>query len=70
MTAKTATKTDAVLKLLKRSQGATIEQIRKQTGWQPHSVRAAFTGFRKKGHNIRREKNAKGVTVYRADAGQ
>ena len=63
-----ATKTtmqDTVLKLLKRKQGATVEQLQKATGWQPHSVRAALTGLRKKGHDIRREKNAKDITVYK-----
>jgi len=59
------TKQDTVLKLLKRKQGATVEQLQKATGWQPHSVRAALTGLRKKGHDIRREKNAKDVTVYK-----
>ena len=32
------TKTDAVLKLLERKQGATVAQLQKATGWQPHSV--------------------------------
>ncbi len=59
------TKTDAVIRLLRRSSGATIAQIQKATGWQPHSVRAALTGLRKKGHDVQRDKNAKGVTVYR-----
>ncbi len=59
------TKQDTVLKLLKRKQGATVEQLQKATGWQPHSVRAALTGLRKKGHDIRREKNAKDITVYK-----
>ncbi len=64
MPAKT-TKTDAVIRLLRRSSGATIAQLQKNTGWQPHSVRAALTGLRKKGHDIQRDKNAKDVTVYR-----
>jgi len=59
------TKIDTVLKLLKRKQGATAEQLQKATGWQPHSVRAALTRLRKKDHDIRREKNAKDVTVYK-----
>ncbi len=59
------TKTDAVIRLLRRPSGATIAQIQKTTGWQPHSVRAAFTGLRKKGHDVQRDKNAKGVSVYR-----
>ncbi len=60
------TKTEAVLKLLKRKQGATVAQLQKATGWQPHSVRAALTGLRKKDHDIRREKNAKGLTIYKS----
>jgi DNA-binding transcriptional regulator PaaX len=42
-----------------------------KTGWQPHSVRAALTGLRKRGLAITREKNDAGVTVYRlAEAGK
>ena len=59
------TKTDAVIRLLRRSSGATNAQIQKVTGWKPHSVRAALTGLRKKGHDVQRDKNARGVTVYR-----
>ena len=60
-----STKTDKLHGLLRRPSGATIVQLQKATGWQPHSVRAALTGFRKKGHEIIREKNANGVTTYR-----
>ncbi len=59
------TKIEAVIRLLRRPNGATIVQIQKTTGWQPHSVRAALTGLRKKGHDVQRDKNTKGVTVYR-----
>ena len=59
------TKTAAVIRLLRRASGATIAQLQKATGWQPHSTRAALTGLRKKGHDVQRNKNAKGVTVYR-----
>ena len=59
------TKTAAVIRFLRRASGATIAQIQKATGWQSHSVRAALTGLRKKGHDVQRDKNAKGVTVYR-----
>ena len=58
------TKTAAILKLLRRPNGASIAQLRQATGWKPHSVRAALTGLRKKGHEVTREKDAKGVTVY------
>ncbi len=59
------TKIETILKLLRRPSGASIAQLQKETGWQPHSVRAALTGLRKKGHNIERDKDTKGVTRYR-----
>ena len=58
------TKTATILKLLRRPKGASIAELQKATGWKPHSVRAALTGLRKKGHKIERTKNAKGTTVY------
>ena len=60
-----STKTAAVIRLLRRPSGATIVQLQKFTDWKPHSVRAALTGLRKKGHDVQRGKDAKGVTVYR-----
>tara|TARA_R110000772_G_scaffold49123_6_gene112694 strand:- start:24 stop:242 length:219 start_codon:yes stop_codon:yes gene_type:complete len=59
------TKTQTILKLVKRSKGASLGALEKATGWQPHSVRAALTGLRKDGHAIERSKDAKGVTVYK-----
>ncbi len=58
------TKIETILKLLRRPNGASIAQLHKTAGWQPHSVRAALTGLRKKGHNIERDKDTKGVTRY------
>jgi hypothetical protein len=58
---------NTILKLLRRTTGATIAQLQKATGWKPHSVRAALTGLRRKGHDIKREKKAKGVNVYRVE---
>ena len=59
------TKIETIFKLLRRPNGASIAQLQKATDWQPHSVRAALTGLRKKGHNIERDKDTKGVTLYR-----
>ena len=59
-----SSKLSTILKLISRPSGATIEQLQKVTSWQAHSVRAAITGLRKKGHEIEREKNAKGQTTY------
>ena len=63
------TKIEIILKLLYRPNGASIAQLQKAAGWQPHSVRAALTGLRKRGVAVTRDKNTAGVTVYRAAAG-
>lgn len=60
-----STKLDTILKRLSHKNGVTLPALEKATGWQPHSVRAALTGLRKKGHTIERSKDGKGVTVYR-----
>lgn len=64
----TATKLETILKLVRRKSGATLNSLQDATGWQPHSVRAALTGLRKKGHAIERAQDVKGVTVYRIAA--
>ncbi len=57
--------------MMRSAAGATVAQMGAKTGWQPHSVRAALTGLRKRGLGITREKNDAGVTVYRiAEAGK
>ncbi len=59
------TKSATILKLLRRPKGASIAQLQKATDWQAHSIRAALTGLRKKGHEIERSgKGRKGGTVY------
>ena len=58
------TKIETIIKLLRRPNGASIAQLQKTAGWQSHSVRAALTGLRKKGHTIERGKDTKGVTCY------
>ena len=47
--------------------GATIAELCKATGWQPHSVRGALAGaLKRKGHVIRSEKEA-GLRRYRIE---
>ncbi len=59
-----ATKTDAVLGLLCRGEGATLAELIEATGWLPHTKRAALTGLRKKGHVL--DKSKRGAdTCYR-----
>ncbi len=67
--AKSQTKAGAILSQLARPNGASIAHLRKATGWQAHSIRATLTGLRKQGHDVRRGKNAKGVTMYHVAKG-
>lgn len=64
---KPESKTSQVIKLLKRKQGATLDEMIKATGWQKHTTRAALTGLKKKGHTIARDKRGD-VTCYRITA--
>ncbi len=59
-----STKIESILKQLHRPNGASIAQLQKTVGWQPHSLRAALSGLRKKGHAIERGRDAKGVIHY------
>ena len=54
--------------LLRREQGATLEDLIGATGWLPHSTRAALTGLRKRGHSLTRDRNQDGQTSYRIAA--
>lgn len=49
---KRMSKQDLVTSLLRRKQGALLTEMVEATGWLPHTVRAALTGLRKKGHNV------------------
>lgn len=51
-------------KLLTRKSGASIVQIQKAFGWQPHTARAAISAQRKTGCVIVRSDTDKG-SVYR-----
>lgn len=59
-------KLETILSLLRSREGATLEQLTKATGWQPHSVRGVMSGMIKKkmGLAIRSEK-LKGVRTYK-----
>ena len=67
MAAPREAKIDQVIKLLKRKDGATLDQLVKATGWQPHTTRAAITGLKKKGYTIEREV-VDGTSRYRITA--
>ena len=47
-------KAERLLTLLGSGTGASLEEMTDATGWQPHTVRAAMTGLRKRGYAIAR----------------
>ncbi len=57
-------KKQLILNLVRRKSGASMTQLRNTTGWQPHSIRATLSGWRKRGHDIRRRQAKNGNTVY------
>ena len=62
-TGRPESKIGQVTALLRRAEGATLEEMVAAAGWQPHTTRAALTGLRKKGHTITRGKR-ENVTCY------
>jgi len=60
---KQPSKKDQVLALLRRENGATLEEMVIATAWLPHTTRAALTGLRKAGHAIEKGKRDD-VTCY------
>lgn len=62
-----STKIDAVIALLQREGGATLDELVAATGWLTHTTRAALTGLRKKGHTLQSEK-VDGARRYRITA--
>lgn len=63
----TLTRRDALLNLLRNTDGASIEDLISHFGWKPHSARAMLTGLRKAGHDVQRDKVGS-ITVYRVSA--
>ena len=64
--ARQGSKTAQVLDLLRRPRGATLRELTKATGWQPHSVRGFLSGAlsKKRGLTIRSNKGADGERRY------
>jgi hypothetical protein len=54
--ARAGSKTALLIDLLAGGGGATLADLTSATGWLPHTVRAALTGLRKKGHAISRSR--------------
>jgi len=64
---KPQTKTAALLALLARKEGASLEELQSASGWQPHSVRGFLAGTVKKmpGVSLSSEKPEDGPRRYR-----
>ena len=57
------TKQALLLELVGRKGGATLEELTSETGWLPHTTRAAITGLRKRGHDVQCQR-LDGVSRY------
>jgi len=64
--AKHPSKQDEVIAMLRRSEGATVDEVASATGWQRHTVRGVFSGTlkKKRGLTIASAKEERG-RVYR-----
>jgi len=56
-------KSAAIVVLLRRPDGASLDELIQANGRQKHTARAARTGLKQKGHKIERAK-ADGVSCY------
>ena len=67
------TKQERLIAMLRRAEGAGIEEIAKELGWQPHTIRGVISGALKKrlGLNVTSVK-MEGLRKYRlaADGGK
>jgi Protein of unknown function (DUF3489) len=50
--AKRPSKQDEVIAMLRRPEGATVDEVVNATGWQRHTVRGVFSGTLKKKHGL------------------
>ncbi len=62
-------KTETLRKLLARRTGATVVQIQKQLGWQPHTIRAAISRLRSSGVTVELDRSGR-VARYRIMPGE
>ena len=60
---------DTLRRRLSRRHGATVAQLQKQLGWQPHTVRAAISRLRSSGLSVELDRSGK-VARYRVVSGE
>jgi hypothetical protein len=59
----------AVIGMLSRAEGVTIDEVVAATGWLPHTTRAALTGLRKRGYALTSDRTDRTrASVYRIAA--
>lgn len=63
------TKSERIIEMLRKAQGASIAELQKATGWQAHSIRGALSTFRKSGTAIRLCRHDDGPSTYHVDRG-
>jgi hypothetical protein len=64
--ARDGSKTAQVVEMLKRKNGATLEEVMEKMGWQKHTVRGFMAGAMKKaGYEVESFKSEKGERTYR-----
>ena len=61
-----SSKTDQVLALISRKNGASLDEIMTATGWQKHTVRGFIAILGKKGTKIESFKSEAGARTYKA----
>jgi hypothetical protein len=62
-------KLDRVIRMLSAAAGATMADLMSATGWLEHSTRAALTGLRRRGYELRLTRGERGgASVYRIAA--
>jgi hypothetical protein len=59
------TKRALIIELLRRSDGASLDELVAATGWLPHTSRAALTGLRHKGFVLEKGLRPDGKSIYR-----
>lgn len=66
-TVRPSTKLATIIDAMRRPDGATIDQMMAQTGWQAHSIRGAISGMVRKrlGYEVVTENGADGQRAYR-----
>ena len=67
-TSKAKTKAEQIMGLLGRTDGASISEIMKATGWQAHSVRGFMSGhLKKQGRSVQSAQDESGTRRYRLE---